>query len=54
MSNKQAKRLRRAVRKESDRIKIQGLAQFFDFVNVHGFFGRMRIGIKIVFKLWKI
>jgi len=54
MSCKKEKRLRRAVRKESDRIKIQGLGQFVDFINVHGFFARCWIALRIVFKRVKI
>jgi hypothetical protein len=54
MSAKQSKRLRRAVRKESDKIKIQGLGQFVDFINAHGFLARCWIAVRIVFKRVKI
>jgi hypothetical protein len=51
MSAKQAKRLRRAVRKEKDKIKVEGLTQFLDFINSHTWPQRIGIAFRIIFKV---
>lgn len=51
MSGKQVKRMKRIIRKESDKIKIKGLQEFIVFCNSHSFLGRVKIALKIVFKV---
>lgn len=50
MSSKKAKEIRRKVRKEADKIKVQGLHEFVDFCYGRSFFRRVNIALKIVFK----
>jgi len=49
MSCKQDKKIRRQVRKESNKIKCVGLDEFLAFVRGHGFFGRVKICLMIAF-----
>ena len=50
MSGKNVKQIRRQVRKQADKIKIQGLQEFVIFCNSKSFFKRVKIAWMIVFK----
>jgi len=50
MSQKKAKQIRRAVRKESQKIKVQGLEEFINFTRSQSFFKRLNFALKIVFR----
>lgn len=50
MSGKSDKKLRRAIRKEADPIKIDGLKEFFQYANGQPLRKRLRFCFKIIFK----
>ena len=50
MSQKQAKRLRRSVRKETDKIKMHGLSQFMQYTQAQPLINRIKFAAQIIFK----
>jgi hypothetical protein len=50
MSQKSAKKLRRAIRKEEDKIKIEGLDEFMAYASTQRLRGRIVFALRIVFK----
>ena len=54
MSQRTVKQIRRQVKKQSDKIKVEGLKQFVDFRYAHNFRGRLKIAVMILFKRVKI
>lgn len=50
MSGSSIKRLKRSVRKEAEKIKIQGLQEFFDYSKTQPLRKRLKIMFKILFK----
>jgi hypothetical protein len=50
MSQKQVKRIRRQVRKESDKIKVMALDEFKAYAKTQGLKRRVALAIKIILK----
>lgn len=48
MGTKQAKRIRRTIRKEIDSIKIVGLDEFLNYTKKQSFFKRLKFALKII------
>lgn len=54
MSGKSNKRIVRAVKKKSDKIKVQGLQEFLDFSNAQPLRKRLIFALRVVFKRMKV
>jgi hypothetical protein len=50
MSGKSSKKLRRAIRKEKDKIKIEGLDEFMAYASSQRLRNRIVFALRIVFK----
>jgi hypothetical protein len=50
MSQKQNKRLRRAINKQASKIKIQGLQEFVDFAQNQTLKKRIIFALRVIFK----
>jgi hypothetical protein len=50
MSTRHAKMIRRNIKKQKDKIKIEMLKQFFIFSAAQPFYKRLKLAIKILFK----
>lgn len=50
MSGKSEKRLRRSVRKETDKIKMHGLKQFMEYTTTQPLKKRIKFAAQIIFK----
>ncbi len=52
MSTRQAKLIRKQIRKKNAEIKTQGLIEFIEFVNKRSFIKRFKFAMRIIFR-WK-
>lgn len=51
MNSKLEKQIRRKVNHKADNIKVQALKEFFEFNSKQSFRRRLRIALKIIFKV---